>query len=91
MTRSRSRVYGECTSPQLGRELTGRAILCLPVGSAEQHGPHLPLATDTIIAERFAAALAGRVCGQHDLWLLPAMPFGLSPEHARAPGMVLFG
>jgi len=88
MTQTRSRVYGERTSPQLGRELTGKAILCLPVGSTEQHGPHLPLATDTIIAERFAAALAGRVSGQHDLWLLPAMPFGLSPEHAWAPGTI---
>jgi creatinine amidohydrolase len=88
VTRLRPLVYCERTSPQLGRELTGTAILCLPVGSTEQHGPHLPLATDTIIAERFAAALSEHVSGQHDLWLLPAMPFGLSPEHAWAPGTI---
>jgi creatinine amidohydrolase len=88
MTGTRPRVYGERTSPQIGRELTGNAVLCLPVGSTEQHGPHLPLATDTIIAEQFAAALADHVSGQHDLWLLPAMPFGLSAEHAWAPGTI---
>jgi creatinine amidohydrolase len=88
MTGARPRVYGECTSPQVSRELTGKAVLCLPVGSTEQHGPHLPLATDTIIAERFAAALADHVSGQHDLWLLPAIPFGLSAEHAWAPGTI---
>jgi creatinine amidohydrolase len=88
MTGRQPRVCGERTSPQIGRELTGTAILCLPVGSTEQHGPHLPLATDTIIAERFAAALADHVSGQHDLWLLPAIPFGLSMEHAWAPGTI---
>jgi creatinine amidohydrolase len=88
MTGSRHRVYAECSFPQIGREMTGEAILCLPVGSTEQHGPHLPLATDTIIAERFAAALADRAAGRHELWLLPAMPFGLSLEHAWAPGTV---
>ena len=35
MTGTRSRVYGERTSPELGRERTGNAILCLPVGSTE--------------------------------------------------------
>ena len=39
----------------------GRPVLCIPVGSCEQHGPHLPLATDTIIAEALAAGLAGRL------------------------------
>ena len=85
---TRPRIFAEHTTEQIGAELTEKAILCLPVGSIEQHGPHLPLATDTIIAEHFAAALADHLAGQHELWQLPAVPFGLSLEHAWAPGTV---
>ena len=63
-------------------------MLCLPVGSCEQHGPHLPLNTDTVIAEAFTELLVERYGERHDLWALPAMPYGLSPEHIWAPGTV---
>lgn len=82
------RIFAERTTAQIGAELTENAILCLPVGSLEQHGPHLPLATDTIIAEHFAAALADHLADRHEIWQLPAVPFGLSLEHAWAPGTV---
>jgi creatinine amidohydrolase len=59
------------------------AVVLLPTGSVEPHGPHLPLATDTIIAEevarRAAAALATR--GVAAL-VLPALPFGVT-NYAR--------
>jgi creatinine amidohydrolase len=83
-----TRAFADCTAPQVAAELTGESILCLPIGSTEQHGPHLPLGTDTIIAERLAAAIAGRVASRHQVWLLPALPFGLSLEHAWAPGTI---
>jgi creatinine amidohydrolase len=63
-------------------------VLCLPIGSHEQHGPHLPLNTDTVIAERFTGLLVQRYGEQHDLWVLPPIPYGLSLEHAWAPGTV---
>lgn len=65
-------------------------MLCLPLGSCEQHGPHLPLNTDTVIAEAFTELLVERYGERHDLWALPAMPYGLSPEHAWSPGTVTF-
>jgi Creatinine amidohydrolase len=49
--------YANCTAPQIAARLTSEPILCLPAGSTEQHGPH-PLGTDSIIAERLAAAIA---------------------------------
>ena len=62
--------------------------LRLPLGSTEQHGPHLPLNTDTLIAEALTARIVAR-CGHiYDLWQLPALPVGLSREHAWAPGTV---
>lgn len=40
---------------------SGEAIILIPVGSLEQHGPHLPLGTDTILSRHFAEGVAGRL------------------------------
>jgi mycofactocin precursor peptide peptidase len=68
--------------------IVGRTILAVPVGSLEQHGPHLPLDTDTRIATAVASALADR-CPH--VVLAPAVPFGASGEHAAFPGTLLVG
>ena len=47
-------------------------IAVLPVGAVEQHGPHLPLLTDTILATGVAGRIADRIGG----WLLPAIAYG---------------
>ncbi|GAA4900428.1 creatininase family protein [Streptomonospora salina] len=85
---SEERSYGRLTAPRLTAELSERSLLCLPVGSLEQHGPHLPLNTDTVIAERFATYLAAEAVDRHNLWVVPPVPYGLSPEHAWSPGTI---
>jgi mycofactocin system creatininase family protein len=63
--------------------------LIIPLGSTEQHGPHLPLDTDTRIAEAVARAVAERLDGD---WLLaPALGYGASGEHEGFPGTVSIG
>jgi creatinine amidohydrolase/Fe(II)-dependent formamide hydrolase-like protein len=62
------------------------AVLCLPMGSIEQHGPHLPLNTDCVMAGALTERIVARWGEEHDLWQLPALPVGLSREHAWAPG-----
>ena len=59
-------------------------VAVLPVGSFEQHGGHLPLATDTLIA----AAIAKRIADDYDLLLLPPIAIGASHEHADFKGTV---
>lgn len=59
-------------------------VAVLPVGSFEQHGRHLPLATDTLIA----ALIARRIAADYDLFLLPPVTVGCSHEHAGFPGSV---
>jgi creatinine amidohydrolase len=63
--------------------------LLVPVGSIEQHGPHLPLDTDTRIASAVAAAAADRA-GDHVL-VAPAIAIGASGEHELFPGTVSIG
>lgn len=53
-------------------------VAVLPIGSYEQHGSHLPCATDTIVA----SLVAGDICEAFNLLLLPAITFGSSHEHA---------
>ena len=64
------------TSPEVRELPASRTVAVLPTGAIEAHGPHLPLATDVIIAEAMARAGAGRLSarGLHVL-LLPALPF----------------
>ncbi|MEX0427731.1 creatininase family protein [Nocardioides sp. DS6] len=62
----------------------GASVAVLPVGSFEQHGRHLPLATDTIVACAIAEAVAQR----YDLFLLPPITIACSHEHSDFAGTV---
>jgi mycofactocin system creatininase family protein len=68
-------------------EATGaRTVLAVPLGSLEQHGPHLPLDTDTRIAVAVSAGLEARCAA-----VAPAVSYGASGEHADFPGTLLVG
>jgi len=57
----------------------GMDMVLFPIGSTEQHGPHLPLNVDTLIAERVAEAVSART----GVPVLPALPFGCALGHTR--------
>lgn len=80
------RHLGYLTAPEISTRLRPESVLCLPIGSYEQHGPHLPVGTDTILAEQFARRAVARWGNAYDAWLLPAIPYGLSREHAWSAG-----
>jgi len=81
-----SRLIGELTSADIATQLGARSILCLPFGSIEQHGPHLPLNTDALLAETITRRIVERWAPQLDLWQLPTLNIGLAREHEWAPG-----
>ncbi len=59
-------------------------VVVLPVGSTEQHGPHAPLSTDTLVAERVAREAAGKT--DSACACLPTVPVGVSEEHRAFDG-----
>lgn len=79
------RMFGAQTWPAAA---SSRPVLVVPLGSMEQHGPHLPLDTDTRIAHAVADRLVRSLAG---LILAPAVPYGASGEHAGFPGTLSLG
>ena len=65
-----------------------RRLLLVPLGSTEQHGPHLPLGTDTVVAVALAERLAA---ARPDAVVAPALPYGSSGEHAGFAGTLSIG
>jgi creatinine amidohydrolase len=80
-------ILGTATWPEVAEVAAGTTLL-IPLGATEQHGPHLPLSTDTDIAEavvRWAATF------RPGLVAAPALPYGSSGEHAGFPGTLSIG
>ena len=68
--------------------VAGGSILVMPLGSTEQHGPHLPLGTDSDVAVALADRLAA---ARPDVLVAPALPYGSAGEHAAFPGTLSIG
>jgi creatinine amidohydrolase/Fe(II)-dependent formamide hydrolase-like protein len=81
-----TRLIGELTFPEISNRLSEKSILCLPIGSLEQHGPHLPLNTDIVLAEGLTDFIIARWGESLDLWRLPTISISFAREHAWAPG-----
>lgn len=77
-------VFERLRWPELeARIASGERTGVLALGSIEQHGPHLPLATDAWIAQWLAERVASRIDGALQL---PVLPLGCASEHAAFPG-----
>ncbi len=63
-----------------------QTLAILPIGAVEQHGPHLPLGTDSLILEALLERLRGRSLARGRALLLPLLPVGFSPEHRAFAG-----
>lgn len=80
------RDYSKMTADEASRARAGGWIAVLPLGATEQHGPHLPFETDTIIAQGVVARAAALAPGNLPVTFLPAEPVGYSVEHMDVAG-----
>lgn len=84
----RGTVLAGLTSPEAGELAAAGALLAIPVASTEQHGPHLPLSTDTDIAAGLCAGLAR---ARADVVVAPPVAYGSSGEHQDFAGTLSIG
>jgi len=76
------------TSQQAGVAGAAGHVLAVPLGSTEQHGPHLPLTTDADIANALVTGLAS---ARADVIAAPGLPYGASGEHEDFSGTLSIG
>lgn len=63
-------------------------LVVIPVGAIEQHGAHLPVSVDAMIAESASIGLASRLGESHPVWFGPSITYGKSNEHDGYPGTI---
>jgi creatinine amidohydrolase len=86
MTALHSRYWSDHTSEHLSRLDRDRLIAVLPIAATEQHGPHLPISTDTAIIDGVVRATVPKLPAGLPVLFLPTVAYGKSNEHSRYPG-----
>lgn len=81
-----ARFWADCRAPEFEALDPEKVIALLPTAAIEQHGPHLPVGTDTMIAEGMIARLMAACPSHLDVRVLPVQAVGKSNEHQWAGG-----
>src|SRR5579863_867056 len=80
------RDWTEIRWPEIGTAEPARWIAVLPLAATEQHGPHLPVGTDVMIAQAYLARVRELLPDGLPATFLPLQPVGISTEHIGYPG-----
>jgi creatinine amidohydrolase/Fe(II)-dependent formamide hydrolase-like protein len=83
-----ARYLARLTSPDVAELDKDEGVVILPIGAVEQHGPHLPLLTDTLIVTHVLDATLAQLPVDVRAWALPPLSYGKSTEHLAFPGTV---
>ncbi|MFN7921365.1 MAG: creatininase family protein [Bryobacteraceae bacterium] len=83
------KLFAEMTRQQL-REAAADALVVLPIGATEQHGPHLPTGTDYFTVEALSREAAAAAADRIPVIVTPALPFGSSDHHLPFGGTLSF-
>src|SRR5436309_15874675 len=84
------RFWAELKSSEFAGLDPNSTLAVLPVAATEQHGPHLPVMTDTAIAEGMIRTELDRLPDDLRLLFLPIQTIGKSNEHLRSPGTITY-
>jgi creatinine amidohydrolase len=83
LTGPRTRALAECRLPEVEDQLARSPQVLIPLGATEQHGPHAPFGTDSILSTEVCRRLAARI----DALVAPAVPYGVSGDHRGFAGV----
>ncbi len=78
--------YNRLTWAEMNDAIARQPVIFLPTGSTEQHGRHLPIDVDLLLAESVCLEAARRADG--DILVLPPIPYGLNLHHIDFPGTI---
>lgn len=78
--------YASLTWPDIRDFPKERTVVMIPTGAVEQHGPHLSLATDTVLVTEVARRVADRARGRAEVLVTPTFWCGCSEHHMEFPG-----
>lgn len=84
----RHRFLPALAAPDIAAIDPASAIVVLPIGAIEQHGPHLPIFTDCLTAEAVLSATLAELGDLHNVWALPLLPYAKSNEHIHFAGTI---
>lgn len=79
--------FADLTRVEL-RTAAPAAVVVVPLGSIEQHGPHLPVTTDTVVVHHIARRAAQLVADRVPVLVAPVLPFGFAEHHLHFGGTV---
>lgn len=80
------RDWADISWPEIGAAEPARWIAVLPLAATEQHGPHLPLGTDVMIAQAYLSRVRELLPAPLPVTFLPVQPVGISTEHIDFAG-----
>jgi creatinine amidohydrolase len=78
--------YDKLSWPEVGEAAKAGRVIVLPVGTTEQHGPHLPLDVDTYLCARVCEGAAALV--PDEVLVMPPLPYGFNWHHIDFPGTI---
>jgi creatinine amidohydrolase/Fe(II)-dependent formamide hydrolase-like protein len=76
------------TSPEVEAIDKGGALVVQPIASVEQHGPHLPCYTDSLVVDALTERAVALTPEDVEVWTLPVIAYGKSNEHLGYPGTI---
>lgn len=83
-------LFHEHTREEIAEFANQRHPVVIPLGATEQHGPHLPVYTDTIICEHIVTQAVASASKTHPIWMTPILSIGCSDHHKEFNGTISF-
>ena len=81
--------FAEMSSPEVGDAAQRKALVLVPIGQTEEHGPHLPTGTDAVIADEVAARIERQLEDEMPVLVMDTVRYGYSVQAvAEWPGLV---